>query len=508
MLKKYQQQYTLKNVQFILTDVNGTIIESDDAFFNIAPNTTLFNIHPFFECFHAIQDTLDTEVSFNCVHLNFDKKKYITDIKFKKEKERILVVVADYTSHYILYQEIAQTRNESIINGELIAIKNAELEEREKFKNEFIRNFSHELRNPLTSIISITKILENTILTTEQQTMIDFLNQSNANLKLLLDDILSISLISSGRIQLRESKFSLDRLFELILFTYTTKASEKGLEFILKKEKKIPDLVEGDRLRLFQVITNLLDNAIKYTKNGSIKLEIKYNQKRANKINLRFEITDTGIGINDENKETIFESFSQLNNSSDKQTGIGLGLPIVKGLLTLMGSEIKLDSTPQKGSIFYFDIALKQPLATSSKTIIKEKVKKKPITFKTNKKYKLLLVEDDINVQTVLFKLLLNTNHFYIDFINDGGLVMEQLINNEYDIILMDINLPTISGDQIAKLIRDFPFKNIKNIPIVGITAYYYADDVTKYKQSGINAIVSKPFDYDDLLQTIIRHLK
>ncbi len=505
MLKKFQQEYATKNVQFILIDFDGAILESDQAFLNINTKGHLVDIHPFFECFFSIKDMLDDELIFNCVHLVVDQKEFVTDIKFLKEEEGILVIISDYTSHYVAYQAIAQTRNESIINGELITIKNAELEERERFKNIFIRNFSHELRNPLTSIISITKIISNTDLTSEQENMIQFLQESNANLKLLLDDILSISMISSGRLKLTENVFSLSQLFELIEFTYKTKAAGKGLKLEVKVDKKIPDYVEGDRLRLYQVLTNLLDNALKYTHEGKITLNVQFNQKRANKVNMRFEVLDTGIGISSDNYDAIFESFNQLNNLNDNP-GSGLGLSIVKGLLNLMGSTIKLTSEMGKGSNFHFDISLKQPLQTTN-PILKNKKVQKSSKIISDKKYRILLAEDDINVQTVLFKLLLNTGHFYIDLVNDGSLVMEKLINDEYDLILMDINLPNVMGDEVTRLIRDFPFKNIKKIPIIGLTGYSFEDDFASFKKAGMNAVLSKPFDDQDLIDLIFKYV-
>ena len=510
MLKKYQEEYTTKNVQFILTDFTGNILESDQTFLTIDKKGTIYDIHPFFECFTSIKEDLKTGVFFSCVHLNFADSAYITDIKFFKKDEGILVIIEDYTQHYIEYQTIAQSRNESIINGELVAIKNAELEEREKFKNSFIRNFSHELRNPLTSIISITKIISDTDLTEQQQNMLTFLKESNANLKLLLDDIMSISMISSGRLALRENVFSLPQLFDLISFTYKAKANEQDVQFVLKIDKKIPEFVEGDRLRLFQIITNLLDNAFKYTDSGKVILDVQFNQKRANKLSLRFEVKDTGIGIPEDEMEDIFESFSQLNQTSSRSSGTGLGLSIVKGLLNLMNSEIKVISKIGKGSTFYFDIVLKQPIPNLTKPLVKAVNKKKETITKhrSDKKYKILLAEDDINVQTVLFKLLLDTKHFSIDLVSDGALVMEQLINDEYDLLLIDINLPNVTGDQVARLIRDFPFKNIKNIPIVGITAYAYEDSFKNMKSSGMNDILSKPFELEELIDVIFKFLK
>lgn len=509
MLDQFKQQYSNKTIQFIFIDNQGGIIDSDQAFLQIEKEGTVFDIHPFFECLSAISEFPEAETTFNCVNITFDKVDYTLDIKVVKKKNGVLIVLQDLTQHYFSYQAVAQSRNESIISSELVVLKNLEMEERERFKNAFIQNFSHELRNPLTSIISITNIIGDTDLTTEQSKMLDFLKESNTNLNLLLEDILSISMIATGRLKLNNNIFSLSRLLELLEFTYAAKAKEKGLEFNLKSNIKIPEFVEGDRLRLFQVLTNLLDNAIKYSERGKVSLEVLFNQKMANSISMRFQVTDTGVGIPLESIPQIFESFSRLENGQN-QNGTGLGLSIVNGLLTLMKSKIKVESAEGIGTVFYFDLLMNYPLQLASKPLpkstSKKKVKIKPP--KNGRKFRLLLVEDDISVGLVLFKSLMNTKHFYIDTLNDGAMVMNQLVNDPYDIILMDVNLPNVSGDQVTKLIRSFPFKNIKNIPVVGITANAYEDDINSYLAAGMNAVLSKPFEEEDLLGTIFKFLK
>ncbi len=278
--------------------------------------------------------------------------------------------------------------------------------------------------------------------------------------------------------------------------------------FVLTYDKKIPEYVEGDRLRLFQVVTNLLDNAIKFSEKGTVSLVVQLNQKRANRVNLRFQVSDNGIGIPEEKFDSIFESFSRLGTHRG-QSGSGLGLSIVKGILELMNSFIRVESTLGHGSVFYFNLTLKCPLNLASKPIVKETGKNLDIKkFVTGRKYKLLLVEDDERVQTVLFKSLIDTNLFYVDLINDGALVFEEVINNTYDIILMDVDLPNVSGDHITKSLRDFPFQNIKHIPIVGITSNAYEEQISDYLGMGMNAVITKPFDLQELLETVLKFLK
>ncbi|WP_298481081.1 ATP-binding protein [uncultured Maribacter sp.] len=507
--KKYSQEFITKNLHFYLVDFKGLVVDSNASFMPRVVNKNIASIHPFFECFSSFADSLEKKIVFNCVHLETNEKLFITDVQFVRKEKEVLVVIQDFTQHYTTYQEVAQARNESIINSELIVLKNKELQEREEFKNSFIQNFSHELRNPLTSIISLTKLLAETDLIGPQKEMINFLLESNSNLKLMLEDVLSISTIASNKLQLQEKAFNLNKLINLLEFTYTAKAKQIGVEFSLKTIGKIPKIVEGDRLRLFQVLTNLLDNALKFTEEGSVSLLVSLNQTRANKANIRFLVEDTGIGIPEKDQESIFESFKQLNNGG-KTDGTGLGLAIVSGLLQKMGSKIKVESVVGKGTKFFFDITFKIPLKTK-KTAVSKNIDKEllsAIKSKNIKRFKLLIVEDDEQVQTVLFKVLINTDCFYIDLINDGSKVLQEVVNNSYDLILMDVNLPNVLGNHVARLIRDFPMDNINKIPIIGLTANVFNNQEKGYIKDGMNAVVSKPFDTENLLETILRHLK
>ena len=506
MLKKLKEHYSSNNFQFILTDTEGLVVESDQTLLAVNNGAPIGELHPFFISIPEIMATVQESTIFHCVQLGSSVASLTADIEVLKKEGHILVVICDLTAHYLSYQAMTQSRNESIIDSELILLKNHELQEREDFKNEFIQNFSHELRNPLTNIIALTNILRRTDLSSEQQRILTVLKDSTANLKLMLEDILSISMIAKGKLALNPSVFSFSQLVDFLKLTYTTRAKEKGLVFTITVDEKIPAYLDGDRLRLLQVLTNLCDNATKYTEKGSIELYIALNQKRANTVSLRFGVKDTGVGIPKESLETIFESFEQLRRTE----GVGLGLAIVKGLLALMKSKVNIISTAGVGSHFYFDVTLSFPLHQPSVPVFQEHSRKKVVKprLRNNSKFKVLLVEDNEQVQTALFKMLIDEGEFFIDVVNDGALVMEEIVNNAYDIILMDINLPNISGDQLVKVIRSFPFNNIKKIPVIGITAYSYEEQLKTYLKAGMNAVLAKPFEAHELLKTMHRFLR
>ncbi len=503
MLDHYKQDYNKQRQQFVLIDQLGLVLECYGTSLPIKKGHNLKELHPFFESLDALLAMPDPEFSFYCVHLQIGTEDLIADIDMVRKKEGMLLVINDLTEHYNSYQAVAQARNESIINEELIVLKNTELEERERFKNLFIQNFSHELRNPLMSSMAITQILSDTSLNSEQKQLLEVLRDSNMHLKLLLEDTLSISMIASGKLVLKNTLFNLHKMLDLLSFTYKTKAKAKGLQFTYKADKQVPEYVEGDRLRLYQVLTNLLDNALKYTVKGSVSLTVGFNQQWANKVHLHFAVADSGPGIPEDKQPTIFETFSQLA-SPEKQQGTGLGLALVKGLLVLMDSTIVLQSVTGKGSTFSFDLGLKIPLQSAMQQQID--IGSAATSRKMGspgRKYKLLLVEDDERVLTVLFKMLMDSDQFYIDVLTDGGKVLETVIQNEYDLILMDINLPNTRGDHITRIIRDFPFKNVKQLPIIGMTAYAYEDHMQAYKEAGMNTVLAKPFDKEELLQNI-----
>ncbi len=506
MFSELKDQYIRGRIQCILVNTEGIVIQSDQILFPVATGKPITEVHPFFETIKFTGEIPAQDLTIPCVHFQWDNRYLIADISIQEQPNGLLIFIHDLTEHYTEYQKVAQLRNESIVKAERAAIKNLEFEEREKFKNTFIQNFSHELRNPLTSIIAMSEVLGNTELSDEQKIILEFLRDSNYHLKSLLEDILSLSLISTGQLKLENKVFNLSRMLQLLAFSFGTKAKKKGINFELTADPELPELVEGDRTRLYQVLSNLLENALKYTDSGKFALEVHCNQKRAHRASLSFRVSDTGPGIPEEEIPLIFESFKRLNES---KSGTGLGLSIVSGLLKMMGSQIKVDSLPDNGSIFSFDLVLSYPGQLKSK-FLTDKNNGSAIASKGTgtKAYRLLYVEDDERLQLAVFKWLLDVGEFQIDLLDDGSKVIDQLMSQHYDLLLLDVHLPNVSGDHLTRLIRELPLGNLSKIPIIGITAFAYKDDIERLLKAGMNKVLPKPFDQKVLYDTIKQLVK
>ncbi|MEQ3663257.1 MULTISPECIES: ATP-binding protein [unclassified Olleya] len=506
MLEQYKKEYSQSTNQYIVVDLDGKILESDDVIFTKVVGKNISTIHPFFESIHSTLLEPNQRHVFSCIHLtNPENQTIITDIIVKTfdGKQPPLVVVLDLTTHYDNYQTTAQVRNESVINSQILELKNEYLQEKEAFKNAFIANFSHELRDPLTGILTFSDILKKTHLSDEQLNYLKVIDSSSTYLKQLIEDILDISKIEAGKLDLVISPFDIRQLLEDIKSIFEIKAQQKGLELITNFNDNLPEVVGGDPLRLRQVLSNLLENAIKFTEEGTITFNVSLNQIRAQKASIHFQIIDTGIGIPQDKIEDVFTSFTQLNNSQAYK-GAGLGLAIAKHLVSLTHSKISVDSTEGEGSTFSTNINFSLDKNHKLKTKKKDAV----TSPRSNKKYSILLVEDSEITQLSILKILASRGNYFLDIVTKGEDVIPRIENSEFDLILMDIKLPNSYGDEITKLIRKMPEREHKKIPVIALTARVMKDDLKRYKKAGINDVIQKPFDENALITKIEEYLK
>lgn len=414
-----------------------------------------------------------------------------------------LISILSLLSLSLYKNNIIRTQSNLLLeekNRELILAK----EKAEKASNaraEFLSTVSHELRTPLNAINGIAHLLIEDNPKKTQMNYLESLKYSGNYLTTFINDILEINKIDSNKIELENITFNLKQLLENIQNSLKELASDNNNEFSIEVDQEIPNNLIGDPTKLSQIILNLINNALKFTKNGKVNVTTKLvslqgeEQKEAT---ISFEVKDTGIGIAEDKLETVFDSFSQGSvEINRKYGGTGLGLTIVKKLVNLLGGKIKLESVIDKGSCFSFELHFKvrdNTLQVEQKTYIYDS------SSLLNKK--ILIVEDNKINQMVSRKMLENKG-IVCEIIDNGEEAIEIARNNEFDMILMDVHLPGINGTIAAKKIRKFDDKT----PIIALTAISLNENRENLMSFGMTDVITKPFVPEDFYAIIAKYI-
>jgi CheY-like chemotaxis protein len=370
------------------------------------------------------------------------------------------------------------------------------LKEREEFKNKFLANTSHELRTPLNSIMGFSTILQRSNLNESQLHYLDIIKQSGEHLRNLIDDILDISKIEMGRLKIQYNRFDFFKVIELLDDTYTVKTKTKNINFICKIDKNIPRFLIGDKIRLTQILTNLLDNATKFTHSGGINLNVKLLERKSKDLKLEFEIKDTGIGIQEDKIDSIFESFIQTHNINT-YGGTGLGLSIVKNLINLMNGSINVSSKEEEGTTFKVILNFEFSANQKEDTIVELNTQ----ASTEGNKFSILIADDLESNLLLLMKILADYGDYYVDIVSNGDQVIERLHQNPYDLILMDLKMPKMDGYETTRFIRQSEVEEFKDIPIIALTANVSPLEKEVCLGIGMNDYIAKPFNEKELIK-------
>lgn len=404
------------------------------------------------------------------------------------------------------------TQNEELKQTNLLLqTANEAAQEAAKAKNEFLANISHELRTPMNSVLGMSELLLTTELTPKQKKFTNAIYNSGTMMLDLVSDILDFERIEVGELKLHSEPVVLYKIVQEIMQLLEKSALENNVKLHLDYDDNIPGYILTDKMRLRQIILNLANNAIKFTHDGSVTLNIKQLSKDTDKAKLRFEITDTGIGIAKNKQSYIFNKFTQIDSSSTrKHGGAGLGLSICKDLITLMQGEIGVTSSLEKGSTFWFEITV--PIIEDNSKLIPAN---KPISIndnyqsKTNESYRAhLLVAEDNPGNRFVIQEMLECMGCNVSISDNGKEALHAIETNQgkYDIIIMDCQMPEMDGYEVTKIIRTKEWG--KNLPIIAITAHALHGDRQKCLDAGMDDYLTKPIRITDIEKILNKYLK
>ena len=393
--------------------------------------------------------------------------------------------------------EMLETRNEHLEEAKEEAEKLARL------KSQFVSTVSHELRTPLYGVVGLTSLLlEENNLSSQENQYLKSLKFSGDYLLNLINDILNLSKIESNKIILEKRPFNIRDLVEDVINSFKFQLDQKSNKIHLHIDKKIPPFLKGDEVPLSQILINLIGNAIKFTSYGNIWIFLKLSSINENTAKINFIIKDDGPGIPKIKHDEIFENFSQLDRENNEYQGTGLGLSIVKKLIDLLKGEIKLVSDEGEGATFTFNLDF-DVVKESNASIEKKRIEPTKLSEASiGKGYKVLIVEDN-KINQIVTKNILIRESFECEVVDNGLSAIEYVKKDKFDLILMDLNMPLMSGIEASVKIREFN----DEIPIVALTAVEIEDVKEDIDNAGIDDIINKPFDKNEFYKIILKNI-
>ncbi|MCP9201411.1 ATP-binding protein [Gramella sp. GC03-9] len=430
----------------------------------------------------------------------------------KVNKLTTILSVALITILSLLTLSLYKNNNLRARANELLQKKNSELtlakenaEKASMAKAQFLSTITHELRTPLYAVTGLTHLLLEESPTESQKEHLNSLKFSGEYLLSLINNILDLNKLEANKVEIVKSSFNLHKRISDVLVALKNSADEKNTKLHFEFDESIPKKLIGDPLKISQILINLIGNSIKFTENGDIWISVKKASQEDKELKLLFDIRDNGEGISKEKQKAIFENFTQGSTQINRKFGgTGLGLSIVKNLLTLLNSEINLESDLGKGSRFSFELDFEVPEAELKSAAVANATPEtvEAISNEVMAGKHILVVEDN-KINQMITKKILEKNKVVCDVADNGSVAVEKVEKKQFDLILMDIHMPGISGIEATIQIRKFN----QDIPIIALTAVTLDDNLDEFYLNGFNDIIPKPYKTEEFFNKINRHL-
>ncbi len=404
------------------------------------------------------------------------------------------VIARDITEAYESTSQLT-TLNEELRNQTNIAIAHSQA------KSQFLANMSHEIRTPMNGIFGMLELLKMTDLAAQQKQYISTMDQSSKALLKILNDILDLSKLESGKLTFESERFDLTLMVKQIIDTYNKSAEDKQLKLVSTLSNDLPRHLIGDEFRITQILNNFVSNAIKFTEVGKIKIELRLIERDDTNAIIEFSVQDSGLGLSLEQQSRIFNNFEQADNSTTREFGgTGLGLSISRDLIKRMHGQLDVDSELGKGSRFWFRLPLMVCNETGQIEPIEISHQSQSFTSLQGKK---ILIVDDNEINRAVAASMLEQHRAKTFQVDNGKKAIELTKCFTFDLILMDYQMPIMDGIQASKALRE----NGLTLPIIAMTAAGFDEDIESYFEAGMDGVIIKPFQSDQLVNEVVKHL-
>lgn len=467
-------------------------------------NTSIFNPCPFL---FGTLELLPEKKYFlmEGMVITSENKEYNIDLELFKSDDEISILIHNRTSVYKIVSQLNQNRNDLFFTKREISQKNKELailrkasDKANEEKSRFLAMMSHEVRNPLNTILGYTNMIAEEDLSDKVKEYVKYLALSGKNLKVIVDDILDLSRIEAGKLELALEEIDVNEIVKSNYINFKNQNKNNLVDLQLSLSEKIPQILIGDGVRIYQILANLVSNAVKFTKKGTISLDTEIISENRKTAEIRFKIIDTGRGMTAEQTVKIFEEYGQTQLDDNRVFGgAGLGLSIVKRLVAAMNGSISVASKLNIGTTFSVEIPFKKPTKRSKKKV--DEVEK--IVSKNLKGKHILLADDDMLNQKIT-TYFLEKEEAIITLVDNGLEALKTLNHKKFDVVILDINMPELTGE--ALIHQKSTFKKNKKTPFLALTGNATLEDKNNYLKIGFSEVIFKPYKPDELIGKIV----